>query len=437
MFSKTFLFLKTYLRHSLVRNSMVYIVTNFANAAIPLFILPILTRLLSPADYGIVALYQIIQSVMVLLIGLNTHGAVTTNFFILKKHELRVYIGNVLMILFGSFVAVFSLLFLFRGIISHMLGFPENWLFLILVVSAFQFFITINLIIWQSEQRALPYSIIQIATTVMNLAMSIVFIIVLKMHWQGRILGAAITTILFGLLSLVLLYRRQYVHFSFHSAYIKDALKFGLPLIPHSLAGLLITATDRVLITAMVGISATGLYTVGYQVAVVIEILSSSFNVAWVPFLFKTLTRGDEASKVRIVKFTYLYFIAIIVFALALTIISPFLLHFLVGKQFQSSYKFILWIALAYAFGGMYYMVTNYIFFVKKTYLLAWATFGSALINVGLNYVFIKLNGAVGAAQATMLSYLITFLVVWYVSARVYKMPWNIFRRTQPEPLIP
>ena len=71
-------------------------------------------------------------------------------------------------------------------------------------------------------------------------------------------------------------------------------------------------------------------------------------------------------------------------------------------------------------------MVANYIFFAGKTAVLAWVTFVSAMMNIAFNYVLIKLNGSVGAAQASALTFLVTFLMTWALSARVYKMPWKL-----------
>jgi Na+-driven multidrug efflux pump len=101
-------------------------------------------------------------------------------------------------------------------------------------------------------------------------------------------------------------------------------------------------------------------------------------------------------------------------------------LKFFVSRNFYFAYKYVLWIALGYAFQGMYFMVVNYIFYVKKTYILAWVTFTSAGVNIVLNYFFIKANGAIGAAQATTITFFVQFIMVWILSAKVYKMPWKL-----------
>lgn len=70
------------------------------------------------------------------------------------------------------------------------------------------------------------------------------------------------------------------------------------------------------------------------------------------------------------------------------------------------------------------FMVVNYIFYVKKTYILAWITFLSAAINIVLNYFLIRANGAIGAAQATAITFFVSFILTWILSAKVYNMPW-------------
>lgn len=359
-----------------------------------------------------------------MFVGLNMHGAVTVNFFKVDKRELKVYIGNIVFLLFISFVLTFSIVYILRTPISHFIKFPESWLPIVVVIALSQFISTLTLTLWQVEQKSLPYGLFQILQMILNVGLSLVFVIALGLQWQGRLLGIVITSIAFAFISAFITYRRKYVTFSLNKGYIKDTLLFGIPLIPHALGGWVMTGIDRIFINSMVNVAATGIYTVGYQVGMIINLLAASFNKAWSPFLFGKLKEDNYYTKIKIVRFTYLYGGAIIAFALVLSFIAPFFLKFFVGKSFHSAYKYVLWIALAYAANAMYFMVVNYIFYVKKTYILAWITFFSACINIVLNYVLIKANGAIGAAQATTITFFLKFIMVWLLSARVYKMPW-------------
>jgi len=415
-------------KHKLFKNTFIYTGSNVINKAIPFFLLPIVTRYLTPTDYGIVATFNVLLAVMVVFVGLSMHGAINVNYFKLTKEELREYIGNVFIILFTNFILIFIIVFFLKTYISISTKFPENWIPFIVIIALCQSTYTINIGLWRVEQKSLPYGLYQISRTILNVSLSLIFVVALVWGWQGRVLGVIITSVIFGPLSIFIIYKREYIKFSFNKKYINDALFFGIPLIPHALGGWIMTSIDRIFINSMVGVAATGIYTVGYQVGMIIGLLAGSFNLAWSPFLYEKLKENNYSTKVKIVKFTYLYDVGIISMALILSFIAPYFLKFFVSKNFYFAYKYVLWIALGYAFQGMYFMVVNYIFYVKKTYILAWVTFTSAGINIVSNYFFIKANGAIGAAQATTITFFVQFIMVWILSAKVYKMPWNIYR---------
>jgi len=94
------------------------------------------------------------------------------------------------------------------------------------------------------------------------------------------------------------------------------------------------------------------------------------------------------------------------------------------GKDFQADMDLVLWIALGFAFNGLYKMVSVYIFYLEKTTIMAFMSFGVAVMNVILNFVFIPERAPQGAAVATMISMAAQFLVTWLIIIRLIKMPW-------------
>ena len=158
----------------------------------------------------------------------------------------------------------------------------------------------------------------------------------------------------------------------------------------------------------------------------IIGLLATSFNNAYSPWLYEQLKKENILTNLKIVKMTYIYDFCILFLAITLATTVPFFLKLLVGEKFVGSGQFIIWIALGGAFQGMYYMVTNYIFYAQQTHLLAWVTFLTAVINLISSYFLIIWNGAIGAAQGTMIAFFLSFLITWFLSAKVYKMPWNL-----------
>lgn len=413
-------------KYSFIKNTFIYTLFNVLVKAIPFLLLPVLTRYLSPSDYGIIALFQVILAFMIVFIRLNSDGAIMVNFFKLDKQKLRIYIGNVFLVILTNVILVFALLYILGASFSHFLKFPRLWLSIGVLIALGEVIISLVLVLWQAEQKALSFGLFNLANVVTNAGLSLFFVVLLGLNWQGRLLGISSTSFIFAFLGIFILWKRNYKKFLFDKEYIKDILFFGIPLIPYALGGWIITNIDRIFINSMVGLASTGIYTVGYQVGMIIGLLATSFNTAWTPFLFKKLQENNDSTKIKIVKYTYLYCISLIGLALFLGFVAPTLLSFLVGKSFYGASQYVKWIAMGFAFEGIYLIVGNYIFYVKKTYLLSLVTISCGLLNIVLNYFLIKLNGALGAAQATFLTYVIFCLGTWFLSSRVYKMPWRL-----------
>lgn len=414
--------------NTLLKNTGIYTITNILNTAIPFLMLPILTRYLTPENYGTLSMFSLLVAFTSPFVGVNVNGAIARQYYNQEEVDIWEFVGNCVFILIASVCAVSVVFFVSASFIANYFAIPSQMLCIVLIFTMGQFINNILLNLFQVQKMALYYSLFNIFLTLLNMGLSILFVVILKFSWQGRVLGQVSAVILFSLITITFLIRNRWVKFSINKDYLRIALLFGLPLIPHAMSGSIISMTDRLFITNMVGLDSTGVYTVGDQIGSLINILASSFNIAYVPWLYERLKKNEFNTKVKIVQFTYLYFILIMVASVFLGIIAPYILNTYLGKEFNDSSVYVLWIAIGYAFNGMYLMVVNYIFYAEKTKLLAMVTFITALLNIVLNYFFIKIYGAIGAAQATTITFFVKFLIVWILSNRVLKMPWNLIK---------
>jgi O-antigen/teichoic acid export membrane protein len=417
--------LKKVFSSSLVKNASVYGGTSIVNAAIPFLIMPILTRYMVPADYGLVSIFTVLVTLFSPLIGISTQGAIARQYFNRDKVDMSVYITSCFLILLVSFAAVALIVFLFSGLVGRLSEFPSEWLWTVLLVSFCNFIISVVTTMWQVQSKPLYYGQFQIGQTILNVALSLWLVVALQHTWKGRIHAQVVTATIFAMIGMLVLIRKKWVSFVVKKTYVQHALRFGLPLIPHTIGAVVMTMSDRLFITNMVGLNETGLYSVGYAFGSIIGFIENAFNLAYAPWLFEQLNKDDEMVKQRIVKLTYAYFVIIIGFAVLLSVIGPWFFSFFVGEKFINSKVFVIWIALGFAFGGMYKMVVNYLFYVEKTKVLAWITLSSAILNLPLNYFFIKAFGAIGAAMATTTVSALFFIFTWILSSRYYKMPWS------------
>ncbi len=406
----------------LLKTFSTYTFSSILSNAIPFFLIPILTRFLTPQDYGVVSMFGLTLNIFSIFVMLGLPGAVQREYYD-EKINIKRYLFNVFIIFTASALTIIVLIILFNDFFSKVTQLNIILLCTALFLSYISSYTSTYLILLRAKMQARKYATIQISQSILNALLSIIFVVFLKMNWQGRICAQLLATVLIGIPTMFYLYTR-WAEPKIDFEYIKRALIFGIPLVFHNIGGLLITASDRFLITNMVSIDKTGLYTVGYQLASVIGILATSFNFAYAPWLYDKLNLNNEKVKVMIVKLTYLYFGLITLGGTMYSLTVTSFLDVIVGKRFSDARVVIFWLVLGQVGQGLYYMVTNYIFYARKTHYLAVLTFLTGIFNFVVSYLLIKVVGYQGAAMGTALAHILEFFLTWWLSNKVYKMPW-------------
>ncbi|MGO3708361.1 MAG: lipopolysaccharide biosynthesis protein [Mesonia hippocampi] len=419
----------TLLKDSLFKGFAIYLGSSIINKAIPFLLLPILTQYLSPEEYGILAIYQVMMSFAMPLVGMNMQNNITRNFFTQSKEYVGKMVYNLLVVLTGAATLLLLLLSVYLLLGGNHFSIPQRWVYALPLIAYMTMLNTFNLSILRNRKRALEFGAFEISKTFLDLSLTILLIVVYSFNWEGRALGVLVSTTIIGVVSIYRVWQSGYLLFKFDPMMIKEILHISLPLIPHALGGVILSLGDRVFIDQMVSTSALGVYTVGYQFGMIITLVSTAFNKTWTPWVYELLGKNDENSKKTIVKITYLVSAGLILMALALTGVSYYLLPFMTAEEYHGAFVHVIWIALGYAFFGMYTLVFPYGVHVGKTSYLGVITFSAALINLAANYVLIQYNGAVGAAQATLISYMYMFFAVWWYSNKLYPMPWFNFKK--------
>lgn len=421
--------IKRLISSSLFRASGIYTITGVLNAAIPLLLLPLLTNKLSPADYGIVAMFQLIVSIIYPIMAMNLEGSISRKFYEKDDSDFPSYVGTCIFLMFLNVLVTGTIYFILFGYISHVTLVPKMYLKYTILVAICQFLTTVLLTTYQIRIKPIGYGIYQIAQTLVNISLTLLFVVGYGLTWKGRLDAQIYTGVLASCIGVILLIKSKQIRINIKMSDVKHALNFGIPLIPHALGGLLFTAVDRFFLTKLAGLDQTGNYSVAYQLGAIISLITLAFNNAYTPWLFGELNKNNEQIKVKIVKFTYYYFIFISGLALFTLTIFPYIIKIFVGHRFSSINSYSTFIIWGFVFQGMYYMVTNYIGYVNKTYLLAIITISVGIIKIPITYYSIKILGGMGASVSYCLTFFLFFLATWVLSARVYKMPWFSFHR--------
>lgn len=417
------------LRHKLFGNAAIYLGANILNAGIPFLLLPILTRVLTPADYGTVAMFGIVLSVLGAFTGLSVHGAIGVRYFQLGKKELAEYVGTCVGILVVSSSVLFLLVAVFGSWLAEVSGVPSDWLLVAVVLSGFQFLGNIRLSLWQVAGQANQYGFFQVSQSLFNAGFSLFFIFIVGLAWQGRVLGQVSAIGVFGIVALWWLLKDKMLKRSKDwRAQCGDALNFGVPLIPHVIGGIIITTAGQFIVTNMFGVAETGIYVIGVQFGSILGIISDAFVKSYGPWLYGKLK--DESSKSRhfIVGITYYIFLFFISLSAVASIGVFFIFPFVIGDQFLPAKFLIAFFIFGNAFVGMYYAVAGFFFFTSKTKFVSIVTIASGVSSILVMWYLGNLLGIEGVALGYLLSQVFMFLLAWIMSNYVYPLPWLQFR---------
>lgn len=416
---------------NLFKNSFIYTFSSIVSASIPFFLLPILTRYLTPSEYGELAMFNLLIAALPAVIGLSAHGAAVRRFFENDITELSLakFNGNCFFILLFSVVIVFIFIIIADSFIAQFLHIDKSWIYLAIATVSLNFVFNFRLGQWQVRSKAKVYGLFQIFNAFSIFFLCLTFILGLEMGPEGRVYSSFITSILIAILSFGLLMRDRTLHFKYDSNDVSYALNYGVPLIPHVIGGFLLLSIDRLVINKELGLEVTGIYMVAVNLGAVLNVVFNSINKAYTPWLFNQLKESNEYKKTRIVKGTYLYFLFLILLAILCFFVAPPLLKAVVGERFYQAANVLPIILLGQVFLGMYFMVTNYIFYIKKTKYLSYVTISSGILNVVLLLLLLPTEGIYGAAIAFLCANITQFILTWYISARLFKMPWLLWSK--------
>ena len=415
---------------SLIKGASVYLTTNIIKALIPFLILPILTRYLSTEEYGQIAIFQTFLALISSVVGLNTVGAASRKFYDdVDNQVLRRFNGSCVQLLLLSSSLFFFGVNLFKDELKGFLQIPLPWIMTAVLINSLCYITSLRLGQWQVRKKAKQYGYLAVSESTVNMGFSLLLLVVFKLGADSRVIAQLLACFISFIISLYLLYKDNLISiFVWNKSYIKEALSFGVPLLPHTFGLFLIAMTGRFVINNHLGLSEAGIYMVAVQLSTSMSIVFDAINKAYIPWLFERLKHEDNQEKRRIVRNTYMYFIAILIVVAFAFALGPFIVTLIAGEKYKSAGDVIGWLCLGQAFGGMYLMVTNYNFYAKKTRNLAIVTIATGIINVPLLLIFVNKFGIVGAGIAFAIAKFLQFSMTWFLANRAVYMPWNLLK---------
>jgi O-antigen/teichoic acid export membrane protein len=364
---------------------------------------------------------------------LSLNGAISRYYFEYKddKDKLKEFWGtNILFIIINS-VIITSILLIFHRYL--LMPFTKNISFYPYLAIAL-ISITLNPIysIFQStlqaQQNGKQFGLNNLSYFITNLLLSVLFVVGFKFGAKGVLLATAVTDVIFFIYTLTSFIPK--VKLKINKVYLKQALKYSMPLIPHSLAGWMMVMLDRIFLNNMKSTEVAGSYNVGSQFGNIMNMLTTAVNQAYVPWFFDNMTKGEEGKR-SIIKFSEYAVVAYGLIAMMISLFTEEVMKILVSSKFGigDGWKVVPLITFAFVFNGIYYFFVNPLFYNEKgTKYIPIGTFFSAIMNSVLNLVLIPKYGAIGASVASLVSMLLASILILIISRKIEKIEFNYIK---------
>jgi len=192
---------------------------------------------------------------------------------------------------------------------------------------------------------------------------------------------------------------------------------FGLPLMPHYFAGWILTFADRYMLERYRSLTEVGLYSLAYNVSMILNLVASSINQAWGPVYYDLA--GTEEGRAKLPRLTTIYAAAITACAMVYMMLARELLLLLANVKYHAAADVVPIVAAGYYFLAMYMVLSTGIFYAKRTKWVPVISAVAAALNIGLNLWLMPAFGMWAAAWNTFVAYALMALIARVISGRL------------------
>ncbi len=413
------------------RHVAIYALGDLAVRATGFLLIPLYTRRLPLEAFGILGIIQIIEAGLVLVLNMGMSTAI--------MRRVREGGANLREDVFSTAVVLCAVAALLLGTLAVLapsvtpLIFGDSlspglfrWVLVGILFSTLKLFIVSLL---RAERRPVPYVGFNIAHFVAIMGLNIVLIAGLGYGLRGAIWGNATAALIVVLAMTPLILRR--IRPGWRPGVVKELLVYGLPLMPGMLAMWVVAMSNRFFIQHHHGPEAVGLYTLGFRIALVLQIaVVTPFRTAWLPIMFSLEDKPDART---IYSLVLTYFVGVGTFAaLAIALMAPEVVAVLAPVEYASAASVAPLLVLAYLIYGIYFLLDNGLLLSGRTRLYPVVAGTAAAVNIGLSMLLVPTVGILGAAIGSVLSYLLLAIVMGRVSRLAYPIPYEFGRAAIP-----
>ena len=387
-------------RKTLLGNALIYILSDGITKALSFLILPFVSFYLIPEQLGIAANFDVLQSILMLLAGQAIVNALPYFYYDRSREEIGLLVSNLLFIIIAVNLCFLIIILLIYGLIDEYLHIGLFLQLLTLISVIANLLLSINLILYRLEEKPFVFLKLQLLQSLIYVFLLILLVVCLKKEALGKIYSAVFSCSIVCLLHIYLLYKRGYLIWKIDRNSIGELLRFGIPLLPHSLSFWIKSGMDKILLTTFCGLSVNGLYSMAMSFGAIYSIFKVAFDNAYIPYLQKRISKmtfdNQKAEKKQLVRISYIISSVFFLLFFVVMFICWILIQYVLSDLYRDSFQFIPWILFSLTIYSFYSLVVQYPYTAKKTLGLGIITFsGSIILLFAIGLLVISLIGII------------------------------------------
>lgn len=382
----------------LLTDTLIFALGNLGSKIILFFLVPLYTNFLSKEEYGTSDLVFTVAQLLVAFVSLVIFDAVLRFGLSIDANKPNVLKSSLLVVLIGSVVTVIlTPLFRFYAPLAEW-----RWYLCVYVILNMAGSVELNYLKVIDKNKA--YAIISVLHT---LALAVANVILLTvLHWGIR--GYLLSTIISSAVTVILAWFAGDIFSALKEGTVdkkllKEMTRYSTPLILNNVSWWLIQSSDKIMVEAMVGAAALGLYTTATKIPSLINVIISIFSQAWGISSVREFETSNDKSFYSDVFVSY----SVIGFGAAVcinVIVKPFMLIY-VSDAFAESWKYVPLLLASASFSAVASYFGSLYGALKKSVNNMRSTVIAAIVNVIVNYVCISYLGTWGAIIGTVTAY--------------------------------
>lgn len=412
---------------SLVKNTILYLISTILVKATTFFLLPFYSYLVSPEEYGYVYIVSASSALLMLLMQLSTQVCISRFFFDCKNEDEVKSLFSTIVYTAGGFATIlFVLVWLNDGSLASLINLPLKYFRVACLIPYIGLFYNLILALLYAKQDAKKVSITSSAVGIINIVIQVLLVLNMEDKAMALVLSMLINSVITFCVFLV--YSHPYIVLRYDYTRIKKYLYYALSQMPSDLSAWLVSFTDRVVINKYIGASETGIYGVGSTIGTIPSVIYSSMNQAYVPYAytkFKSMERGEVEAQGELVHTTEVLS-AIVMIVIAFFVIFSNNIVSIFSPAYASSFLIVVVMLMASMFDIFRVIYMQPLCFnIKFTKIKSAIWLFPGLTNMGLNFMIIPRYGIYGGCLTSLITYIITFSLLLHFSHKAIEINYR------------